>query len=236
MIRGGVDIQLVGVKAVKYDILTVQLRLHRLLDRMHDPPVIPDKSVKVLGHAAGVLDPHDIHLDRPLHGGQQVLVGAVGILAQNVLGRRFIRRGKGRPHHDHIVGVPGDSGLLLQLAAIELGQAAAQIRSHGHQHDVVPRRHLPLLAVGIGGNGGILRHFLQAVRQLAIGPIHIAEHPQLEHGDRLQIPLRLHHLHAQFIGIAAHLPKLRGTALAVAPHLGIDIGLQCRVLYLHGEV
>ena len=197
--------------------------------------MVVDEGIQILAHGL-LLHPVKLHRHGQAELGQQILVGAVRILPQKIPGGFGIVGGKGRAHHDHIVSVPGNTGLLLQPAAVELGQSAAQIRRHGQQHDVVPLRHLPLFAVLIGGIGGILGHLLQAVPQLAVIAVHVGGGPELEGGDRLQIPLRLLDLDAQLVGIAAHGQQLGGLALAVLPYLGIDMGAQSRVVGLQGEV
>ena len=201
-----------------------------------DPAVVAGQLEKALPHRVRLRHVHDIHLcgQTELRGQQRV--SALGIIAQNVLGRRGVTGGEGGVHHDHIVGVLGDIGLLFQLSAIKLRQAAAQVRRHRQQHNVVARRSLPFFAVSIGGKGGILGHLLQIVREIPVAAVGVRGGPEGERKPHLLITLRLRQLEAQLVDIAAHGQQLGGTAPAVLPDLGVNAGVQRRFLCVYGEV
>ena len=139
VISGGVDIQHVAAAGVKDDIGALQLRLCCILDGMRDPLVILDKAVKILRHAAGIVDPLDLHGDRPLHGGQQVLMGAVGILSHDLLPRRKIALHELSPQHNGIVQLLQQLRLALQRPAIQRGDTLAIVAGQHRQHHPIPR-------------------------------------------------------------------------------------------------
>ena len=201
-----------------------------------DPAVVADQLEKALPHRVRLRHVHDIHLcgQTELRGQQRV--SAFGIMAQNVFGRRGVTGGEGGVHHDHIVGIPGDIGLLFQLSAVKLRQTSAQVRRHRQQHNVITRRGLPLLAVSIGGKGGIPGYLLQIVRQRAVAAVGVGDGPEGKREPQLLVPLRLRQLEAQLVDIAAHGQQLGGTALAVLPDLGVNVGVQRRFLCVYGEV
>ena len=201
-----------------------------------DPAVVAGQLEKALPHRVRLRHVHDIYLCRQTELRGQQRVGTVGIIAQNVFGRRGVAGSKGSMHHDHIVGIPGDIGLLFQRAAVKLRQTAAEVRRHRQQHNVVARRSLPFFAVSIGGKGGILGHLLQIVREIPVAAVGVRGGPEGERKPHLLITLRLRQLDAQLVDIAAHGQQLGGAALAVLPDLGVNVGVQRRFLCVYGEV